>query len=76
MQHRPLLKSHGKLINTRMLTDPQASLSVVDFTPKSKIICITCRGAKCKHEDWTLCENPAVRGLHSNFITDQIIASQ
>lgn len=35
-----------------------------------------CFGKSCKHEDWTCLENPAIKGLNSNYITDRIIASQ
>lgn len=40
------------------------------------MICQFCGGKSCKHEDWTKCESPAIKGLHSNWINDKIIASQ
>ena len=46
------------------------------FSFTNPVICRFCGGATCKHEDWTRCENPAIEGLHSNWITASIIASQ
>lgn len=47
-----------------------------DWKNKSQLICMTCRGKSCKHENWKLCTNPAIKGLNSNWINDNIIASQ
>lgn len=40
-----------------------------------------CGGVKCKHEDWNVCKDrknvhPAVEGLNSNWVGDEVIASQ
>ena len=43
---------------------------------KNSFICNFCGGKGCNHEDWTRCKNPAIRGLHSNWINSDIIASQ
>jgi protein tyrosine phosphatase domain-containing protein 1 len=39
--------------------------------------CHFCGGETCKHEDFTKTTGKiAIHGLHSNFVTDNIIASQ
>ena len=45
---------------------------------KDKFACLFCGGKACKHEDYhyNLNNNNAIRGLHSNFITENVIASQ
>ena len=45
---------------------------------KDKLRCIFCGGKKCKHENYktNLNNNNAIEGLNSNFITENIIASQ
>lgn len=42
------------------------------------IQCLFCGGRSCKHENWeTLTTGTAaVKGLHSNYITEDLIASQ
>ena len=46
------------------------------FTYKSVMICMFCGGKTCKHEDFTLHKNPAIYGLNSDKIDDNIYASQ
>ena len=46
-----------------------------DFREKTKIHCRFCGGKSCKHENWKLCTNPAIEGLHSNWINDNVIAA-
>ena len=46
------------------------------FTYKSVMICMFCGGKACKHEDFTLHKNPAIYGLNSDKIDDNIYASQ
>eukprot|EP00164_Ancoracysta_twista_P005367 GFYU01007340.1.p1 GENE.GFYU01007340.1~~GFYU01007340.1.p1 ORF type:complete len:591 (-),score=128.05 GFYU01007340.1:145-1917(-) len=43
-----------------------------------RIHCTFCRGAKCKHENWELQKggNSAIKGLNSNWITNNILAMQ
>lgn len=48
----------------------------VHFEEKTKLHCRFCGGKTCKHEDWTKCVNPAIEGLHSNWINEHIIGSQ
>ena len=44
---------------------------------KDKLRCFFCNGAKCKHENYLNNKsNNAIKGLNSNFITDDVIASQ
>ena len=45
---------------------------------KDKLRCIFCGGKNCKHENYknNLNNNNAIEGLNSNFITENIIASQ
>ena len=45
---------------------------------KDKFACLFCGGKSCKHEDfhYNLNNNNAIKGLHSNFITENVIASQ
>jgi hypothetical protein len=46
------------------------------WVPKDKLHCYFCGGEKCKHENWKNHEYPAIRGLHSDYITEEVIASQ
>lgn len=40
-------------------------------------ICRLCGGAACRHEDWRRQRTPAaIKGLHSSWVTKDIIASQ
>jgi hypothetical protein len=48
----------------------------VHWEKKDKIKCIFCGGANCKHENYLKHKNSVVKGLHSDYITDYIIASQ
>ena len=45
---------------------------------KDKLRCFFCGGKNCKHENFlnNINNNNAIRGLNSNYITDDIIASQ
>jgi hypothetical protein len=46
------------------------------WTNKDVIRCYFCGGATCKHENWVNCKSPAIKGLHSTYIDNDIIASQ
>lgn len=48
----------------------------LDFPKKVKAICRFCGGRSCPKENWKKCAEPAVQGLHSNWVTPHIIASQ
>jgi hypothetical protein len=54
----------------------KSPVKATSFTEKTQLHCRFCGGSSCKHEDWTKCTNPAIKGLHSNWITDHLIASQ
>jgi hypothetical protein len=43
---------------------------------KDRFKCLFCGGEKCKHENYLRNKNYAIIGLNSDFITDDIIASQ
>ena len=46
------------------------------FDNKATFICQFCGGKGCKLENWLKIKNPAIKGLNSNWISDEIIASQ
>ena len=46
------------------------------YTLKDKFRCIFCGGKNCKHEDFRNHKNPAIYGLNSDKIDDNIYASQ
>lgn len=46
------------------------------FKPPNRFVCRFCGGKECKHENWKNVENPAIEGLNSNWINDDIVASQ
>jgi hypothetical protein len=47
-----------------------------DFREKTRLLCTFCGGKTCKHENWLKCADPAIQGLHSNWINADIVASQ
>ena len=46
------------------------------YSLKETFICVFCGGKNCKHEDFRLHKNPAIYGLNSDKIDDNIYASQ
>ena len=46
------------------------------FSLKETFICVFCGGKSCKHEDYRNHHNPAIKGLNSDKIDDNIYASQ
>jgi hypothetical protein len=46
------------------------------FSLKETFICVFCGGKNCKHENYRLHKNPAIEGLNSDKIDDNIYASQ
>ncbi len=46
------------------------------FSLKETFICVFCGGKNCKHEDYRNHKNPAIEGLNSDKIDDNIYASQ
>lgn len=70
-------KAHtGKNLGTSPTISPKKLHVSSEVENKNSFICRFCGGKSCKHEDWTKCKNPAIQGLHSNWINEQIIASQ
>lgn len=47
-----------------------------DWETRNKFRCVFCGGRSCKHENWTLHKNPALEGLNSDWITENILATQ
>ena len=44
---------------------------------KGSVICLFCGGASCKREDWRRQTEPcAIRGLHSSWVTEDVLAMQ
>ncbi len=49
----------------------------VEEESRGGLICLFCGGASCKREDWKTQQEPsAIRGLHSSWITDDVLAMQ
>lgn len=46
------------------------------YDDKDTLICRFCGGESCKHEDYRTIKNPAIPGLNSNWINEDIVASQ
>ena len=48
------------------------------WNKKGRLLCFFCGGEACKHENYlkNTNDNNAITGLHSDYITDEIIASQ
>jgi hypothetical protein len=63
-------------LNDKDEENPNRKKFKTHWVPKDKLHCYFCGGEKCKHENWKNCDNPAITGLHSNFITEEVIASQ
>jgi len=49
---------------------------VSNFRHRGKLVCQFCLGKLCVAENWKNCKSPIVQGLHSNIISDVLIASQ
>ena len=66
-----LNKNKGNNLNQKNIisNDPLFSL-------KETFICVFCGGKSCKHEDYRNHQNPAIKGLNSDKIDDNIYASQ
>lgn len=63
------LKQQDKINNKKTINN-------VHWEKRDKFKCFFCGGAKCKHENYLNNKNNAIEGLHSNYITTNIIASQ
>jgi len=75
----PRSKAANKLQSSATIggTHPARPLKITSrFEEKTKFICKFCGGPPCPLEDWTKIKRPAVAGLNSNWINDDIVASQ
>jgi len=51
-------------------------LEAREFDKTTKIHCgVACMGKWCKHENYKNCDNPAINGLHSEWVENLIIGS-
>jgi len=48
----------------------------VPFQKKNRFICMFCGGKSCRHENWLNNKNAVIKGLDSDWITDDILAMQ
>ena len=63
-------ETNKQILNTEQISNDPL------FSYKSVMICMFCGGKNCKHEDFTLHKNPAIYGLNSDKIDENIYASQ
>jgi hypothetical protein len=69
--------SDSKVSDGDITIAPFKRKSKTYWEAKDKLHCYFCGGAACKHENWQNHEGtPAIIGLHSDFITEDVIASQ
>lgn len=47
-----------------------------NWETRNKFRCLFCGGASCKHENYLNHENPAIHGLNSDWITENVLATQ
>mmetsp|Transcript_30956 Transcript_30956/g.30605 ORF Transcript_30956/g.30605 Transcript_30956/m.30605 type:complete len:342 (+) Transcript_30956:2-1027(+) len=47
-----------------------------NFDMRNKFFCLVCGGSSCRNENWLIHPNPALKGLNSSWVTENIIASQ
>lgn len=53
-----------------------SKLEARDFENVTKLHCsVACMGKWCKHENFKNCANPAIAGLHSEWVLDLMIGS-
>mmetsp|Transcript_2771 Transcript_2771/g.2927 ORF Transcript_2771/g.2927 Transcript_2771/m.2927 type:complete len:466 (-) Transcript_2771:584-1981(-) len=72
-QVHPSKKSHrAKSVSSRENPKTRGS----EFERITKIRCMFCGGATCKNENWLRHPNAAIEGLHSDWITEDILAMQ
>jgi len=53
----------------------RVSTQSAKFDSKGGFICTFCLGKACVKENYKLCDNVVIHGLHSNMISDILIAS-
>lgn len=53
-----------------------SKIEAIDFRNKTKLHCrFACMGKMCKHENYKKCNNPAIIGLHSEWVVNLVIGS-
>lgn len=52
------------------------SIKKSHWEKRDRFKCLFCGGARCKHENYLNNSMSVIKGLHSDFITDEIVASQ
>jgi len=55
---------------------PNKKVHFRPFTRVTPLICAFCGGKSCKHENWLTHPTSAIKGLNSDWITDNILATQ
>lgn len=71
----PQLTDKQKSIHSDTLNSKKMQVKST-YDNKNRFLCQFCGGKGCKHEDWTQCKRPAIKGLNSNWINNDIVASQ
>ncbi len=64
------------VINSSMSSPDRLTTKSLEFPKRVKALCRFCGGKSCSKENWKKCQQPAIKGLHSNWVTKDIIASQ
>lgn len=57
------------------LSKPPTALVKSTFSHKGKFVCNFCFGRNCRVEDWTRARDPPIKGLHSNIISEVLVAT-
>ena len=75
---RKNLTTNSKIINLTQKRNPPEEKKKFFHEFKDKLRCFFCGGRNCKHENYinNIKNNNAIEGLNSNFITENVIASQ
>ena len=70
--------TNSKIINLTQKRNPPEEKKKFFHEFKDKLRCFFCGGRNCKHENYinNIKNNNAIEGLNSNFITENVIASQ
>ena len=72
-----ILSKNSKKMNTTQKKNPPEEKKQFFHEFKDKIRCFFCGGKNCKHENYLNNKNNnAIEGLNSNYITENVIASQ
>lgn len=58
------------------MSNPLSSVAFHPFDQKSTFICKFCGGKSCKHENWLTQTESAIKGLNSDWVSNNILAMQ